>query len=53
MGFNGSLTLLGKSQKSRIQKSKVLYIKAFACKKWLLYFRRVLLELRSLEFNDS
>ncbi|MGH8000225.1 MAG: hypothetical protein ACREPR_12525, partial [Brasilonema sp.] len=26
------------------QKSKVLYIKAFACLKWLLYFRRVVLD---------
>jgi len=26
------------------QKSKVLYIKAFACLKWLLYLRRAILE---------
>ncbi|MGH8002859.1 MAG: hypothetical protein ACREPR_26360 [Brasilonema sp.] len=34
-----------RKSKVKSQKSKVLYIKAFACLKWLLYFRRRVLAI--------
>gem|GEM_PF-4847840 len=52
-GFKTNREKSGHTTSTARRKSKVLYIKAFACLKWVVYFRRAVLVGGDVKSNES